>query len=255
MPEDAVAEDPWKAPYLSYETYSGVFERKLGAGAVPPRIDSNFLDNYAGSVRPLIIAALKTTGMIGEQNEVLPPLREAVKDSESRKRLLRRWAQDFYSEQLALAERDGTASMLWETFAKHGYSGSTLRKAVVFYLALVEDLGLPNSLFFKAPKAQQPSNGRSARRGRAKINDSSAATPAQSLVDDPAPGVPAAGQNRVSGDTYTVDLDSGGQVSVVVDVNLFDLTTDDRNFVIDLVDRLKGYTRGDEQLMPEERAS
>jgi hypothetical protein len=56
-------------------------------------------------------------------------------------------------------------------------------------------------------------------------------------VSDPTP----APQHSVTGDTYTVSLASGGQVSVVVNVNLFDLTTDDRNFVIDLVDKLKGY--------------
>jgi hypothetical protein len=38
-----------------------------------------------------------------------------------------------------------------------------------------------------------------------------------------------------------VALASGGTVSVVVSVNLFALTTKDRDFVIDLVDKLKGY--------------
>jgi len=46
-----------------------------------------------------------------------------------------------------------------------------------------------------------------------------------------------------TGDTYRVTLQSGGEVSVVVNVNLFNLTTEDRAFVIDLVDKLKGYPK------------
>lgn len=42
-------------------------------------------------------------------------------------------------------------------------------------------------------------------------------------------------------DSYTVDLQSGGRVTVSVSMNIFDLSTTDREFVIDLVDRLKGY--------------
>lgn len=38
-----------------------------------------------------------------------------------------------------------------------------------------------------------------------------------------------------------VKLASGGSVSVNASVNLFTLTTEDRTFVIDLVDKLKGY--------------
>ena len=38
-----------------------------------------------------------------------------------------------------------------------------------------------------------------------------------------------------------MNLGSGGSIVATVDVNLFDLEPDDRAFVIDLVDKLKGY--------------
>lgn len=75
------------------------------------------------------------------------------------------------------------------------------------------------------------------------------------------PGTPASlvqqpnGRISTDGDTYTVELASGGAVSVVVDVNLFDLTTDDRTFVIDLVDKLKGYPQAAQQPAPKEANS
>ncbi len=54
------------------------------------------------------------------------------------------------------------------------------------------------------------------------------------------------------GDTYRVTLNSGGEVAVLVNVNLFDLTTDDRDFVIELVDKLKGYPKAAQPATPKE---
>lgn len=62
-----------------------------------------------------------------------------------------------------------------------------------------------------------------------------------SLVNNRAARVQA---HRADGDTYIVELASGGSVSVLVKVNLFALSRDDRNLVIDLVDKLKGYVVG-----------
>jgi hypothetical protein len=45
----------------------------------------------------------------------------------------------------------------------------------------------------------------------------------------------------VGGDRLAVPLNSGGTVEVSVSVNLFALSTEDRTFVIELIDKLKGY--------------
>lgn len=212
MSEDTAQTAGWKAPYLSYDTLTNFFEKRIGDNPLPPRIDNHFLDNYGGSVRPLLVSALKTIGLIGENNEVLEPLRDAVRSPEERRRVLREWAEVFYSEQLDLARRHATAQMLWESFAKQKYTGSTLRKAVVFYLALVADLDLPTSAHFRPPKVIVANkNGKGTR----------AAERPTSVP--PAPEPPPAATTRVGGEERVVDFGRAGTVRITVDVKWLDL--------------------------------
>jgi len=216
MTNDDAPQDSWKAPYMSYATLTNFLDNKIGGGAVPPRIDRPFLDNYAGSVQLLLIATLKTIGLIDESNNVLEPLRVAVRSPESRQAVLRSWAEQFYREQIDLAARSATAQMLWESFSRHGFNGSTLRRAVIFYLASADDLQLPVSAFFKAPKA--PSSPRRAAPDK-KPRDWGAEQP--SPHEDhhgPETTPPLAGT-----ETRVVHLGSPGKVTVMVQVRWLDL--------------------------------
>jgi hypothetical protein len=213
MSEDQTKESSWKAPYLSYETFANFFDRKLAGQPVPSRIDTHFLDNYAGSVRPQIIATLKTMNLIGETGTSLDGLRRASADPDSRREIFRDWAEGFYRDQIALADEAATASMLWETFSRHGYSGSTLRKAVVFYLALASDLDLPVSPHFKPPKATPAATSTRQKRGQPK-------TPAV----ESEPTVQTAGTG--SGETKVIDFGTSGKVTIQVDVKWLELPED-----------------------------
>ncbi len=140
-----------KAPYLSLTTLLNFFE-KWADGPIPPRIDKSALDSYSGGTQATLLSTLRLIGYVNPQGQVLPSLRDAINDPAARKAHLDQWARWFYADQIALAENNATPQMLQESFAPYGYTGSTLRKAIVFYLALVEYLGLPNSPHFRAPK-------------------------------------------------------------------------------------------------------
>lgn len=194
----------WKAPYLAYSTLVNFIDKKCGANPIPPQIDKTFIDNVAGGVQPLLLAALKVIGFVNEELVVQPLLREAASTPERRKRIMRDWAVAYYAEQVALAEQNATSQMLYDTFAKAGYTGSTLRKAVVFYLAMVEDLGLPKSPHFKAPKQSGPSGGKAR----------SKATPGKGDTGDDEVDIPPAPR----GEQTRIDLGDLGSVTVTVDV-------------------------------------
>ena len=221
MTQDPGADEAWKAPYVSYDTLRNFLENKLGdASTIPPRIDNHFLDSYAGSVRNLLLIALKSAGLLGEQNQVLEPLRQAVAGPDARKRVLREWAETFYAEQIQLALNNETSGALWESFQRHGYSGSTMRKAVVFYLALCDDVGLPKSPHFKAPRQPPPgsSASRKPRSAGRNVGKSSGTTPAAiqgALVPPP-----------TVGETKTYVLGDAGSVTVTVGVRWLDLDED-----------------------------
>ncbi len=148
MPDDQFEDRP---PYLSLTTLTN-FRERWGDGPIPPRIDKSALDSLSGGTQAQLLSTLRQMGFINPEGSVLPALREAVRSEERFRYYLDEWARRFYAEQIALAEQNATAQMLHESFAKYGYRGSTLRKAVVFYLAVVEYLGLPNSPMFRPPK-------------------------------------------------------------------------------------------------------
>lgn len=214
------AQDSWRAPYMSYATLSNFLDTKISAGAVPPKIDSGFLDNYAGSVRPLLIATLKTIGLIDDESLVQDPLREAVRGPESRKAVLSAWAERFYAEQIELAKQNATASMLWASFTKHQINGSTMRRAVIFYLGLSEDVGLPTSAYFKPPKAP-PSEGRRPTPKSERKDGQDADTPPADQPASPTPPPAAAGVER-----RIINLGAAGRVEVTVQVRWLDLPDD-----------------------------
>jgi len=162
MTDDDRAE--WRPPYVSYETLCNFVEKRLGSQPLPPRVDKGFLDNYAGSVQAVLLSALKTIGFIDEQHTVQPALKEAAAGPDDRKAVMRRWASTYYARQVELAEQAATAQMLQESFASSGYTGSTLRKAIVFYLTLAKDLDLPSSPHFKPPRQTPVSNGATQRK-------------------------------------------------------------------------------------------
>jgi len=226
----SVEQDEWKAPYVAYSTLVNFIDQKCGGNPLPPRIDRSFLDNYSGSVQPLLLGTLKTIGFVGDDNHVLQPLRDAARSPQVRKGVLRTWAETFYKEQLTLAEQHATTDMLQASFARRKYSGSTLRKAIVFFLSLVDDVGLPKSPHFKPPKQLASQARPKARRASPSVAQAPPADTATTKTDN--------------WDTMTVSLKSGGTITLMVDVNPLMLKGEERNFFYTLVDHLDSYDQG-----------
>lgn len=220
----------WRPPYLSYTTFTNFIKHKCSEQPLPPEIDRTFIDKVAGGVQPQLLSALRAVGLTeGENNKVQGLLKEAVESDKHLKRVLKNWAVEFYSEQIGLAETNNTAQVLWNSFDRSGYTGSTLRKAIVFYLALTDDVGLPKSPHFKPPKQARSS----------KKKPTGDAGGIEKPLDDPPPPPPPANNNSQS---KMVQLRSGGSVTVSYDANLFDTSDEDQQFVMDLIAKLRSYT-------------
>lgn len=200
--DDQEIED--RPPYLSLTTFINFLDR-LGAGPLPPRIDKSTLDTYSGGTQAIMLAALRSMRLINPDGTVTPALREAVESDESRKAFLRAWARHQYARQIQLAGENATASMLHESFTDT-YQGSTLRKAVVFYLALTEYLDLPTSPHFKPPR-QTKGNGARRRIPRAKT---ASAAP---LAEEPPSRGPA---NVPPGEVTTIKIGDTATLTIIV---------------------------------------
>lgn len=228
----------WKAPYVGYSTLVNFIDKKCGENPIPPQIDKTFIDNVAGGVQPMLLGALKTIGFIRDDGGVEPLLEKAASSPDQRKEILKTWAEGFYADQLGLAQKNATAQMLTTSFGPSGYTGSTLRKAMGFFLTLVDDVGLPKSPHFKLPK-QTPSPR--------KKKDADVETPP---AVTPAP--PGAGTSGTAGEKTVVSLGDAGTVTVFVDVRWLTLPDETFTTLRKAIRDLQGLAAGDDEEEVEE---
>jgi hypothetical protein len=239
MDEGAQSDETFKPPYMSFQTF-WKFIDDLGAKPLPPRIDRSLMATKSGTDQANLTMALTSFCLVDQDNNVLPLLQRLTSAaSEERKAILAEMIQRCYVGPTIVAQANGTSKDLEDAF-KDNYpsigSPEVRRKSMTFYLHAARQAGLELSVHF--PKTRPGQGAPGASRGIASKRPTRRKTNSNDSTDQPLAGV---GDQPPAGDTYTVDLASGGSVSVVVRVNLFDLTTHDRSFVIELVDKLKGY--------------
>jgi len=233
------AQTPFKPPYMSFQTFL-TFIEELASRPLPPQIDRSMMASKSGTDQNNLMSALKGFGLITSDNRVEPALVQlATSDETKRNETLAELVRTYYPDPIAVSEQNGTEGQLIEAF-KRSFSLDTVetrRKAITFFLHAARVAGIPLSPHF--PQTRTGSGGPGTPRPKRSPKRKPAPSANGAATSNPAATQPT----HPGGDTYSVSLHSGGSVSVVVSVNLFALSTEDRTFVIDLVDKLKGYPR------------
>ena len=225
----------WTPPYgIPWSTMLHAVE-KMGQDGLPNRIDRSYLGNLSGNVQTYLIAAFKSFGLIAEEgNAVLPPLKELAANEAERPTLIAGLLRSYYPKAVELGKTNATLDELSDLFdAEYNVKGATRIKAIRFYLNAAVFAGVQTSPLWKATR------GGSGAPSTPKPKSRPLRPRARQPRDDQ--GTTGAAQQ---GDAYTVSLRSGGVVGLSVDVNIFELSVEDRNFVIGLVDKVKGYDAG-----------
>jgi hypothetical protein len=236
--DDAAAErDRPAIPYLSFETFRNFIDSRAGR-PLPPRVDRSLMMGMAGGTQTHLLAALSTFGLINQQRQVTPRLVEAARLSDAqRPAFFAAMVHEVYPHQVALADAHATADQLAESFRElTGYQGSTLRKAITFFLNMARYAEVPLSPYFRAPAQATGS-------GRPRAPKRSAPPPPRTTATFPAaPGsAPIAGGAISTAESRTVQLHSGGTVTVACSTSFLSLSRQDRDFVFNLVDQLLEY--------------
>lgn len=137
-----------------------------------------------------------------------------------------------YAEIMKLDLTKATLAQVRERMSTaYNVKGSTLDRALRFFLSATEYSGIEASTFIR-PKG---TNGAGATKRRRTTKPKQAIT----VMDQPPmPPQPAQGASAKS-----VSLRSGGTVSVELSVDLFALAPEDRKFVFSLIDMLEEYRR------------
>lgn len=150
------------APYTSFSTLIRYVEQMTEEGGAPSRIDRSYLSKLPGGAQTIFLASCKTLGLIDDGMHPTKALENLIDAStEDRKVLITELVRKYYAGPLALGNR-ATQAQLEDEFRKLGVTGSTLRKAVGFYLNALKFAGITYSPNFKLPKIQ--ANGSRAKR-------------------------------------------------------------------------------------------
>lgn len=148
------ANGKWTPPYASWTTLQNTIERMAEEGAVPARIDRSYLSKLPGSAQSELMAGMKALGLIDDAFKPQQTLEDLVAGTEDdRKQTMRAIVERLYAAALALGPF-ATQAQLEGVFRTYGVSGSTLRKAVRFFLNASKFADVPLSPHFRAPRLE-----------------------------------------------------------------------------------------------------
>lgn len=232
----------FRPPYNAFRTFWGFIDT-LASKPLPPQIDRSMLDSKSGTDQMGLNFALQGFGLIASDEDkraVQPLLRELVDaDPEGRKVILAALLKQYYPKQVGVSASNGTEDMLLDSFKDDfGYTGDTRRKAATWLLHAMTEAGLPVSPHF--PKLRPGGAVSGSRRPRSPRKPRGGAGAA---VPRPEPEPPT---DVVPGDTFTVELQAGGTVTLQIRASHFALSRNktDRKFVEGLIDALTEYEAG-----------
>jgi hypothetical protein len=231
------------APYGSFETTKNAIAGF--AEGVPHRIDRSAFPGLAWNAASRLITGLKFLDLINDLGQPMPSLEKlATPDEAVRKRVLESILRTQYSKVFELDLTRTTPSLLAETFAEHyNATGDTLEKAVRFFLAACQYVGIPVS----------PLLTRAQRRSTAGAN---AGKPRKVTTTQKKPGTTGAADSMpvgpVMGAARRINLESGGTLSVSAAVDFLTLSASDRKFVFEVIDRLSEYENAHPVTAPSE---
>jgi Family of unknown function (DUF5343) len=149
----------WSPPYTSFQTLMNTINRMAEQGGVPSRIDRSYLSNMPGSVRATFLGSLRSLELIDDDAKPtsrLISLVDAHEDEDRKQELVTDMLKSYYAAALNLPP-NATQAQLESVFREYGVSGSTLRKAIAFFLAAARFADLTLSPHFRLPR--DPSTG------------------------------------------------------------------------------------------------
>ena len=161
-------------PYIAFSTFLS-FIKGLAKTGIPSRIDKSLLRNMSGGNQSALISALKWFGLIDDAGVPSKSLEALVKAGDAVAPLFKEMlpvAYTFMADGTVNLER-ATGSQIEEKFKAYGLSGSTIVKAMAFFLSACKEATVPLSAHIKLPKIARTNGGvkAKAKKGRQTTDD------------------------------------------------------------------------------------
>jgi hypothetical protein len=213
------------AAYLPFKTFLSAFD--AFEHGVPNRIDRSIWRNQSGVVQGQILMALRFFKLIGENDEPRPALERFVTLKERRKEHVAALLQHSYKSILDHDLTKMTPKMLFDELENYGVSGETKRKASAFFLQAARFAELPMHPLLNTQTRAASTGPRKKRK---------VVGPSRAEVSEQRPQTP---QDSSHGDTKSVRLNSGAEITIRISANWLELPSDERKFVFELIDLLQ----------------
>ena len=225
------------AVYVSWTTFKNSLTGL--AQGLPNRIDKSAFPGLSGGVQAQLMAGLKFLGLIDNDGVPHPSLEAlAVTDETDQKAKLASVLRDRYKAIFALGIDKMTPAQLDDAMTdSYGVTGDTREKAVRFFLSAVQHADIPVSRLLQAKTNGNGSAGRKKR---------STSKPRAIGDADAGRASTPPGEEVNSGKSLTINMRSGGTLTIAASVDFFTLGREDRDFVFKLIDELNNYAKDGE---------
>ena len=193
-------------------------------------LDRSIWKNQPGIVQSQILSAYKFLGLMSDSSEPTDVLKFLVEHRSSPAPTMKKLIEDKYKVILEKHPLNTmTTTMLNSEFeSAFQVDGETKKKGIRFFLQAAKANGFLLSKFLL--DQTRASSGLRKKRTTARDTDQN--------LDEIEGSDP---EENGTGTKKTITLSSGGQLSIAVSVDLFELSKPDRDFVFGLIDSLKEY--------------
>jgi hypothetical protein len=156
-------------PYVSFKTFTTLLDQLKEAKLVPDQIDRSFLKNFSGAAQSELQLALKFFGFTDENYRVKPALEDFAfasnSDRKSKLAELLVLRYDFVLKNPSINIEKATTNQVADAFRTKQLSGSTLSRAVSFFIAAAKETGIKIPEHLKAPAISKESTPKPRKKG------------------------------------------------------------------------------------------
>jgi hypothetical protein len=220
--------------YLPWRTFVNTLDGL--AKHMPNRIDKTAFPGQSGAAQNQILLAFRFFGFINDDGKPTHALLAvAVADETARKNAMRKLIEQKYAALIALDLTKTTPAEFGEEMTKaYNITGDTRLKATRFFLNAAEYLGIQVSHLLLKDKTKPLANGTTPRKRRTtRVRDDEDVQP-EDDDDDDQHDAPAA-------ESRSLELRSGGTLTLSATTKFMSLSAADRKFVFDLIDKFDQY--------------
>ncbi len=217
-------------PFKTFLTAIEAFEHST----LPHQIDTSVWQTYSGAVKSQLLGSFKFLGLIGDGGHPTAALKSLVEDKANRKTHLRKVIESGYPKIVSVGLQQMTPKQFDDLMREYGMEGSTHQKVVSFFVKAAKYAEIPMSpLLGKRTRVA----GRKRRTADEGENGNQQAETNSLATNNRA---------TTAGTSKAVTLKSGGQLSLMIEANVFELSSSDRQFVFGMIDKLQEYERSEE---------